>query len=93
MDGEPVSVPADVAGRTVALPKLDAAFTYDRSGPGRLRLDGRMSGRPVTMSLEPVDLNIFTLRKRGFTGSRNIRTSSEAHHRQPVRDLAGPRTR
>jgi hypothetical protein len=25
-----------------------------------------MSGRPVTMSLEPVDLNIFTLRKRGF---------------------------
>jgi len=27
MDGEPVSVPADVAGRAVALPKLDAAFT------------------------------------------------------------------
>jgi hypothetical protein len=65
-DGELVAVPVDVAGRTVASPVLDATFTYDRSGPDRLRLDGRVKGRTVTKSLERVDLNSFTLRNRGF---------------------------
>ena len=66
MDGELVQAPVDVTERTMVLPELDATFTYDRSGPDRLRLDGRLDGRPVTMSLQRVDLNSFTLRNRGF---------------------------
>jgi hypothetical protein len=66
MDGELVQVPVDVTDRTMVSPELEATFTYDRSGPDRLRLDGRLDGRPVTMSLQRVDLNSFTLRNRGF---------------------------
>jgi hypothetical protein len=66
MDGELVQSPAEVNAATIRLPELRATFTYDRTASDRLRLDGRLDGRPVTMSLERVDLNSFTLRSRGF---------------------------
>jgi hypothetical protein len=66
MDGELVPVAAKVDAGIITLPELDARFTYDRSASDRLRLDGRLGGRPVTMSLERVDPNTFTLRSRGF---------------------------
>jgi hypothetical protein len=66
MDGELVPSPVEIDAGTITLPELDARFTYDRSASDRLRLDGRLGGRPVTMSLERVDPNSFTLRSRGF---------------------------
>ena len=57
---------AEVDAGAIALPELDARFTFNRPEPDQLRLDGRLDGRPVTMSLERVDLNSFTLRSRGF---------------------------
>jgi hypothetical protein len=66
MDGELVPSPVEIDAGTITLPELDARFTYDRSASDRLRLDGRLGGRRVTMSLERVDLNTFTLRSRGF---------------------------
>jgi hypothetical protein len=65
MNGELVDAPAMVDAHTVALPGLRATFTFDRPEPDRLRLDGRLNGRPATMSLERVDLNGFTLRAEG----------------------------
>jgi hypothetical protein len=66
MDGELVPSPAEVDAGTITLTELDAAFTYDRSASDHLRLAGRLDGRPVTMSLQRVDPNSFTLRSRGF---------------------------
>jgi hypothetical protein len=68
MDGELVAskVKVDIAARTIALPELGATFTFDRLSPDRLRLDGQLDGRAVTMSLERFDPNGFTLRSRGF---------------------------
>jgi hypothetical protein len=36
------------------------------SAPDRLRLDGKLDGREVTMALERVDLADFTPQNRGF---------------------------
>lgn len=66
MSGELVTAPATVDDHAVALPELRAELSVDRPTPDRLRLDGRLDGRSVTMSLERVDLNSFTLRNRGF---------------------------
>jgi uncharacterized membrane protein YphA (DoxX/SURF4 family) len=66
MDGELVPVPAQVDAHSIALPTLDATFSYQRAAPGRLRLDGQLGGRPVTMSLQQVDLDGFALRNSGF---------------------------
>jgi hypothetical protein len=66
MDSELVPASAEVGGATIVLPELDATFAFDRPEPDRLHLDGRLAGRPVTMSLKRVDLNSFTLRSRGF---------------------------
>jgi hypothetical protein len=61
-----VPSPAEIDAGTITLPELRATFTYQQQGSDRLRLDGRLDGRPVTMSLERVDPNSFTLRSRGF---------------------------
>jgi uncharacterized membrane protein YphA (DoxX/SURF4 family) len=66
MDGELVASPAEVDAGAITLPELRGAFAVDRPKPDQLRLDGRLDGRAVTMSLERVDLNSFTLRSRGF---------------------------
>jgi hypothetical protein len=66
MDGELASAPAEVGAGTITLPELDATFDYERSGTDHLRLDGRLDDRAVTMSLERIDLDGFTLRSRGF---------------------------
>ena len=61
MDGELVPAPAEVDAGTITL--LDFA----RGSPltNRLRRD-RCHGQAVTMSLERIDLDSFTLRSRGF---------------------------
>jgi hypothetical protein len=66
MDGELVPTPAEVDAGTIALPEIDARFTFNRPEPDQLRLAGNVDGRAVTVSLERVDLNSFTLRSRGF---------------------------
>jgi uncharacterized membrane protein YphA (DoxX/SURF4 family) len=66
MDGELVPSPAEVDAGTITLPELRATFTVDRPEPDRLSLDGRLDGQAVTMSLERVDLDSFTIRSRGF---------------------------
>jgi hypothetical protein len=43
-----------------------ATFTVDRPADDRLRLDGHLEGRPVTIALQRQSLNDFTLRNRGF---------------------------
>lgn len=69
MDGELVDAPATVEGDTLILTTQDGSATtleFDRPSPDRLRLTGHIDGQPVTMSLERVDLQSFTLRSRGF---------------------------
>jgi hypothetical protein len=41
-------------------------LAIDRQGPDRLRLDGKMDGKPVTIELQRQPLDDFTLRSRGF---------------------------
>jgi hypothetical protein len=65
MDGELVDVPADHTGDTLTLASM-ATFTVDRRTPDLLRLDGRLDGRPVTITLQRQSLDDFTLRNRGF---------------------------
>ncbi|WP_240630902.1 DoxX family protein [Mycolicibacterium sp. GF69] len=67
MDGELVPVPAhfDLTAETLELPGT-ATFTVERPSPDQLRLGGHLDGRPVTMSLQRMELNSFTLRNRGF---------------------------
>lgn len=71
MNGDLVDAPVTVDGRTLTLTMPDqpaplAALNFERPSPDLLRLDGHVDGQPVTMSLERVDLQAFTLRKRGF---------------------------
>jgi hypothetical protein len=68
MDGELVTVSAVINAHRITLfaPPLPATITIDRTAPDRLRLSGRLAGRPVTMALQRVDLNGFILRSRGF---------------------------
>jgi hypothetical protein len=40
--------------------------SVDRQATDRLRLTGRLEGRPVTISLQRQSLDDFTLRNRGF---------------------------
>jgi hypothetical protein len=66
MDGELVLSSAAVDSHQISMPELGANFAIERPTPDRLRLDGRIDGRVVTMSLEQVDLGEFILRSRGF---------------------------
>ncbi|MFX0576697.1 DoxX family protein [Nocardia nepalensis] len=78
MDGTLVpAVPAvDTAAHTLAVsappeqpdaqPTPIAAFTFEQPAPDRLTLNGQLHGRPVTISLQQVDLDSFPLRGRGF---------------------------
>jgi hypothetical protein len=43
-----------------------ATLTVDRQAPDRLRLDGQLDGRPVTIALQRQSLDDFKLRSRGF---------------------------
>jgi hypothetical protein len=73
MNGELVDVSATVHGQTLELTAPDqeaptpfATLDTSQPSPDRLLLDGQIGGAPVTMSLERVDLQSFTLRNRGF---------------------------
>jgi hypothetical protein len=66
MNGELVTAAATVDDHAVVLPELSGKLNVTRPSPDQLRLDGRLDGRSVTMSLQRVDLNSFTLRNRGF---------------------------
>lgn len=67
MNGELVPAPAhfDNSALELELPGT-AMFSVERLNRDQLRLDGRLDGRPVTMSLQRMDLNVFPLRRRGF---------------------------
>ncbi|OBK79961.1 hypothetical protein [Mycobacterium sp. 1164985.4] len=67
MDGELVSAPALFDNTTLKLELPGTAtFSVERLNQDQLRLDGRLDGRPVVMSLQRMDLNVFPLRTRGF---------------------------
>jgi hypothetical protein len=66
MNGALVTAPATVDDHALSLPELNAKLSVERPAPDRLRLNGQLDGRAVTMSLERIDLNGFTLRNRGF---------------------------
>lgn len=67
MNGELIPAPAyfDNTALELELPGT-AMFSVERLDRDQLRLDGRLDGRPVTMSLQRMDLNVFPLRTRGF---------------------------
>ncbi|UNB53616.1 DoxX family protein [Mycolicibacterium sp. YH-1] len=64
MDGELVDEPATQTGDVLTVGTTTLAI--DRQGPDRLRLDGKMDGKPVTIELQRQPLDDFTLRSRGF---------------------------
>ncbi|OBK81650.1 DoxX family protein [Mycolicibacter heraklionensis] len=68
MNGELIAEPAELDGDTgaIALPMSETPLSYERPAPDRLRLAGELDGRQVSMALEQVDLDSFTLRSRGF---------------------------
>lgn len=68
MDGTLVDEPVtwDRDRHTITLPARQETLRYARSGPDRLRLDGMLDGRQVSMSLERRDPDSFELRSRGF---------------------------
>jgi hypothetical protein len=71
MDGslQHAGAEVDLRAGTVAVLVPDApvaAFTVDRTEPGRLTLDGTISGTPVSMTLQLEDPRRFTLLNRGF---------------------------
>lgn len=70
MNGELVDAPVKVDGSSLALSGPDGAplatLTASRPSPQQLQLTGELSGRDVTIWLDRVDLNQFTLRNRGF---------------------------
>jgi uncharacterized membrane protein YphA (DoxX/SURF4 family) len=74
MDGELVDAIAAAGPNTLTLTQQSgtdvaapmATFTVDQTTPDRLRLDGRLDGRPVTISLRRQPLDGFLLLNRGF---------------------------
>jgi hypothetical protein len=66
MDGQLVDAPAPRTADTLTLETENATFTVEQQAPDRVRLDGRLDGRPVTMTLRLQSLDDFTLRSRGF---------------------------
>ncbi|MFD0364401.1 DoxX family protein [Nocardia sp. GCM10030253] len=58
-----LSEPAQEAS---AQPNRFASFTFEQPGPDRLVLRGLVNDRPVTVSLDALDLDSFPLRSRGF---------------------------
>jgi hypothetical protein len=68
MNGELTPEPAEVDNEagTIALPAMDTLFRYERPASDRLQLAGELHGQQVSMLLEQVDLDRFTLRTRGF---------------------------
>ncbi len=78
MDGSfvPVVAVVDEAAHTMTLsaapqspetpPAGSGAFTFTQPTPDTLLLTGELNGTPVTVSLDRMDLNSFTLRSRGF---------------------------
>jgi hypothetical protein len=65
MNGDLVDVAAIRSDDTLTLSDV-ATFTVDRQAADRLRLTGRLEGRPVSISLQRQSLDDFTLRNRGF---------------------------
>ncbi|WP_328391779.1 DoxX family protein [Nocardia sp. NBC_00416] len=70
MDGELVTAAAQVDGAAHTLTLADpsgaggapvGAFTYDRPESGRLLLEGRLDGRPISIDLRSVDPGSFPL--------------------------------
>jgi hypothetical protein len=65
MNGDLVDVAAVRSDDTLVLSDV-ATFTVDRQATDRLRLTGRLEGRPVSISLQRQSLDDFTLLNRGF---------------------------
>ncbi|MFG1795365.1 DoxX family protein [Nocardia sp. NPDC049149] len=61
-DAKPTAHPLAVAQAAEPF----GAFTFTQPAPDRLRLDGQLGGRPVTVTLEQTDLRSFPLRSTGF---------------------------
>lgn len=55
-----------MSGELVQAPAEETPMHFERLGPDRLRAVGELGGQQVTMSLEQVDLDTFTLRHGGF---------------------------
>ncbi|MDG4663279.1 DoxX family protein [Mycobacterium sp. 236(2023)] len=53
-------------GELVQAPTEEITVHFDRVSPARLRADGELGGKHVTMSLQQVDLDTLPLRNRGF---------------------------
>ena len=70
MSGELVDAPVKVDGDKLTVSGPDgtpvAMFTASRPTPAQLQLTGTLSGRDVTIWLDRLDLDQFTLRNRGF---------------------------
>ena len=70
MTGELIDATTSVDGDTMTLSAPDGSrlgtLTSSRPAPHRLVLTGELSGHPVQMWLDRVDLDQFTLRSRGF---------------------------
>ncbi|MEV0672345.1 DoxX family protein [Mycobacterium sp. NPDC050441] len=70
MSGELVDAPVKVDGDRLTVSGSDgsplAMLTASRPSPQELQLTGKLSGRNVTIWLDQVDLDQFTLRNRGF---------------------------
>ncbi|MEX3650096.1 DoxX family protein, partial [Mycolicibacterium porcinum] len=70
MGGELVDAPVKVDGNNLTVSGPDgsalATLTASRPTPDQLQLRGELSGRPVSIWLDRLNLNQFTLRNRGF---------------------------
>ncbi|WP_454792191.1 DoxX family protein [Mycolicibacterium lutetiense] len=70
MNGELVDAPVKVDGDRLTVSGPDgsplANLAASRPSPQELQLTGELSGRSVTIRLDRMDLNQFTLRNRGF---------------------------
>ena len=70
MSGELVDAPVKLDGNSLTVSGPDgsplATLTASEPASDQLRLTGTLSGRDVTISLDRLDLDQFTLRNRGF---------------------------
>ncbi|WP_345496525.1 DoxX family protein [Nocardia callitridis] len=57
---------ADPSGRTADAAPPFARLSAEQPNPDQLVLHGSLRGHPITITLERVDLDSFTLRNRGF---------------------------
>lgn len=67
MDGALVTVPATIDAHTITLvAPQPATLTIEHTNPTRLRLEGQLSGKPVTMALKRLEIDRFPLHRHSF---------------------------